>query len=84
MADNDNARPMSDALRDQLHEAKLSCASTAIVIDVELTCAEPGEALSAEKLENLKDTAQRTIEALQLLQAALAARSDERGRPCVS
>jgi hypothetical protein len=73
MAENDNSRPMRSVLRDHLREAKLSCDSAAIILDVQLLCAGESAALGAEELENLKRTADRTIEALQKLQGALAA-----------
>ena len=62
------------ALRDQLREAKLSCESTGIILDVALICRGESEAPSAEELENLRDTAGRTIEALQQLLAVLQPR----------
>jgi hypothetical protein len=51
------------ALRDQLRKAKVSCESTSIILDVALICRGASEAPSAEELENLRDTASRTIAA---------------------
>lgn len=68
------AAPPADALCDQLREAKLSCESTAIILDVALMSRDAGIVPGADELENLRDTADRTITALQALLAALPPR----------
>jgi len=62
-----------------LREAKEACETAAVVIDVQMTCAISGNALDAGEIENLRDTASRTIAALQRLHAALAASSTRGG-----
>lgn len=63
-------QPANFTLRDQIREAKFSCESTAIILDAVLL-ARPGP--DAGELENLRNTAGRTIAALQALLAVLAA-----------
>jgi hypothetical protein len=66
--------PPAGALSDHLREAKLSCESTAIILDVALMGRDGRGRPDGEELGNLRDTADRTIAALRQLLAVLPPR----------